>query len=401
MKKMIFFIAFTLLLTNLLICEEALFYVSNAVGDTVFAVYPTGIKVKNVEGQDIFNASSDSIRFYVKEERSRGSRGGFAIGGVGSSTRPEVTDYFTLSPDSVRFYLNEDETGRGSRGGFAIGGVGSSTRDNLTDYLKITPDSTKITVKEPANGFQIASVQDEFTPNLMQLTESNSFIGLNSGKLNSPDATFNTFIGYQSGFNNFDGDYNSFIGYESGFHNTLGDRNVFIGNRAGYHNIGDGAFEGANNVFIGNQCGYQNTIGQSNVFIGELCASSNQTGRYNVMIGKNSGAGNVDGNFNVYLGGHSGAGPNSSNNVFIGYGASVEEDVSNQLRIQNNPNDTPLIEGDFAQDILQINDVMRLKPRSVPPNDPMEGMIFYDATTHSMKYYNGFVWVEMGIGAGK
>ena len=168
------------------------------------------------------------------------------------------------------------------------------------------------------------------------------------------------------------------MGYRSGFHNTLGNRNVFIGNNAGFHNIGNGAFEGANNVFIGNRSGYDNDIGQSNVFIGELSGTNNQNGRYNVFIGKNTGASNVDGNFNVCIGSHSGTLQSGSNNIFIGYGAEPEEDVSNRLIIKNSINDDPLIEGKFDLDVVQINDVMRLKPRSTEPWNPEVGMIYYD-----------------------
>ncbi len=126
------------ILSSFLFSEDALFYVSNAQGDTIFAVYPSGIKVKNADGKNVFWASNDSVRFYLNDD-DRGSRGGFAIGGTGS-VRNSGNTYFNLSPDSIRFYIKENDT-RGSRGGFAIGGTGS-VRDNGETYFNLERSTT-------------------------------------------------------------------------------------------------------------------------------------------------------------------------------------------------------------------------------------------------------------------
>ncbi|MCD4817727.1 MAG: hypothetical protein K8S23_03430 [Candidatus Cloacimonetes bacterium] len=131
MKLKITFSILFLLISTILFSTEALFYVSTVTGDTIFAVYPDGIKVKNEDGNKVFSATGDSIRFYLNET-------------VGA--------------------------GRGSRGGFAIGGVGSANREGNTDFLTVTADSTRILVKEPSSGFKIASAMNDSTPDFLRLT---------------------------------------------------------------------------------------------------------------------------------------------------------------------------------------------------------------------------------------
>lgn len=66
----------------------------------------------------------------------------------------------------------------------------------------------------------------------------------NAGAL--PSYNQNTYIGYQSGYNNVSGQNNTFLGYQSGL-NTTGGNNTFIGSGAGSTNT-----SGTNNVGIGN-----------------------------------------------------------------------------------------------------------------------------------------------------
>jgi uncharacterized protein (TIGR02145 family) len=119
---------------------EALFEVRNKNGQTVFAVYNEG------------------VRIYV-DDGAKGPKGGFAIGGFGTSKAPSQT-YFSVSGDSIRAYINE--SAKGPKGGFAIGGYGSS-KGLTPEYLRVTPDSTRITFNEPTvkgskGGFAIGEI---------------------------------------------------------------------------------------------------------------------------------------------------------------------------------------------------------------------------------------------------
>ncbi|MDP8235209.1 MAG: hypothetical protein P9M08_02385, partial [Candidatus Erginobacter occultus] len=43
---------------------------------------------------------------------------------------------------------------------------------------------------------------------------------------------------------------------------------------------------------------------------------------------------------------------------------------------------------------LHVNDVMRLEPRSMAPDNPSEGDLYYDSGTHKLKCYDGSSWQD-------
>lgn len=129
----------------------------------------------------------------------------------------------------------------------------------------------------------------------------NVFVGGNSGRLNVTDG--NTFIGYDSGAVNSSGNQNVFFGYGSGAANTLGSNNTFLGYEAGRSNVGTVGSPGNSNTFIGNMTGRSNTTGNSNVLIGS------ETGRY------------ANGSYNICVGQFTGLSTTGTSNVFIGHGA--------------------------------------------------------------------------------
>ncbi len=111
--------------------EKALFEVKRSDGQTVFAVYPEGVRV------------------YVKDEPGKGSKGGFAVGGFDPGKG--ITDeYLRVTPDSVRVYVAPG-AGKGSKGGFAVGGFdpGKGLDD---EYLRVTPDSVRIYIQDRETG---------------------------------------------------------------------------------------------------------------------------------------------------------------------------------------------------------------------------------------------------------
>jgi uncharacterized protein (TIGR02145 family) len=138
--------------------EEALFEVKNKDGQTVFAVYNEG------------------IRAYVNDIDAKGAKGGFAIGGFGS-TKTIPHEYLFISGDSVRIYIDNGDEDKGAKGGFAIGGFGTVKGLNQK-YLTVSNDSVRIyidnkdTDKGVKGGFAIGGYgtakgkpQDLFTVN--------------------------------------------------------------------------------------------------------------------------------------------------------------------------------------------------------------------------------------------
>jgi hypothetical protein len=160
----------------------------------------------------------------------------------------------------------------------------------------------------------------------------NAFFGRSAGAANTT-ATGQSFFGYQAGLATT-GAYNTFLGYQTGYVTTTGVGNVFVGARAG-----DANNAGNNNDFFGFDTGGANTTGSGNSFFGDWAGSSNTTGSFNSFFGKESGILNSTGSYNV----------------FLGYQAGYSEPGSNKLYIANSDTSTPLIYGEFDNQIVTIN----------------------------------------------
>ena len=110
--------------------DDPIFVVRNKLGQIVFAVYQSGVRV------------------YVEDVKGgiKGAKGGFAVGGL-SGTKESV-EYLRITPDSARIWVNEGT--KGAKGGFAVGGL-SGTK-TISEYLSVTPDSTRIYVNDQVKG---------------------------------------------------------------------------------------------------------------------------------------------------------------------------------------------------------------------------------------------------------
>jgi uncharacterized protein (TIGR02145 family) len=109
--------------------EEAIFVVRNNNNEIVFAVYEDGVRI-NVNAP----------------EKSKSSRGGFAVGGLSGQNKADAPNYLTILPDMVEFNIVQpDPTDplKSSRGGFAVGGL-SGQNKGVTPFFKVNSDSTYI-----------------------------------------------------------------------------------------------------------------------------------------------------------------------------------------------------------------------------------------------------------------
>ena len=182
--------------------------------------------------------------------------------------------------------------------------------------------------------FEIRSVYHPIEPSLKSL-----YFGNNSGKVSISNYA------------------NTAFGSDALSSVTTGIRNTVFGARS-LSALVNGSFntsigELAAPVFTGGT----GSSGNDNIFIGNGAALKTLTGRYNVIIGTNSYQNNLSGDNNTIIG--KGAGSisptNSSGNVFIGTFAGRFESGSNLLYIDNSSTSTPLIYGDFANDLLRFN----------------------------------------------
>jgi hypothetical protein len=185
-------------------------------------------------------------------------------------------------------------------------------------------------------------------------------------------------IGNLAGYNHDPGSTNIFIGNKAGYQQKRGFFNVFVGDSAGYANdtcgwntylgckagIYDSA--GRYNVFIGWYTGRVNTSGTLNAFVGTNAGYWNTSGSENTFLGTSAGGGNISGNNNTCIGRKAGRyNQTGSGNVFLGYFAGENETGSNRLYIANDGTTTPLIYGEFDNEILKFHSETRVVDHDV------------------------------------
>jgi len=118
-----------------------------------------------------------------------------------------------------------------------------------------------------------------------------------------------------------------------------------------------GKDEPNNNIAIGVSAGASITESWRNILIGEYAGTSLITGcSANIMIGSRAGENNTSGDNNVMIGKNAGANNiTGSANVFLGHLAGINESGSNRLYIENSNTSTPLIYGEFDNNLVRIN----------------------------------------------
>lgn len=169
----------------------------------------------------------------------------------------------------------------------------------------------------------------------------NSSFGCSAG--DSITGTANLFNGYVAGKNSTTKDYNAFIGAYSGYLNKTGNLNTYLGADAARY-----AISSSHNTIAGYSAGYYSTASR-NVILGAYAKRNKSAGEHNVMIGRSSG--------------YNSAG---SYNVFLGYQAGYSESDSSKLYIENTSSSSPLIYGEFDNDIVTINGNLGVGTSDVP-----------------------------------
>jgi len=181
--------------------------------------------------------------------------------------------------------------------------------------------------------------------------------------------TGNTAVGYQAGAVLTTGTNNTFLGYQAG-DSILQNNNTIIGYGAGA--------TGANvngTVIIGSGAAALATGPTYGVIIGYQAAGSaaQNAGNSGVVIGFRAGQNNT-GTGNVLIGANAGQTGNGVDNIFIGKNSGQNETGSNKLYIENSNSATPLIYGEFDNDIVRVNGTLQV-------NDPSStGYAFPTAT---------------------
>jgi hypothetical protein len=162
----------------------------------------------------------------------------------------------------------------------------------------------------------------------------------------------NTAVGYSALRSNLDGNYNVAIGSGALWQNRS-SYNTAVGTAAlndhvsGGYNLAMGyaagarLISGSRNVFIGNAAGFKDTLGYYNTVVGDEAMFYNEHGSNNTIIGSGAGLGVEDQDY--------------SGNVLLGFNAGYYINSDNKLYIENSSSSSPLIYGEFDNNLIRIN----------------------------------------------
>ncbi len=261
-------------------------------------------------GADSIYIENDSIKLII------------GSGSIDLSTYLDNTDNQQLSLSNDTLFLED--------GGYVVLtglGGGSSIWSTNANGINYNSGNVGINKSNPAYNLDVdgdVKVNGRFYQN----HGSNTTYGFLTGRhLSNNSSSQNTLIGYQTGINL--GNTNSV------YNNTL--IGTYVGNNlTGSGNIGLGTYAGNN------------------------CTSCND----NMYIGYFTGANNPYGDRNVYIGTQAGRYSDGSNNIFIGYNSGKNITGNYKLSLDASDTSTPLIYGEFLNDLIRINGSLQITNRS-------------------------------------
>ena len=116
---------------------------------------------------------------------------------------------------------------------------------------------------------------------------------------------------------------------------------------------------GTNNLFFGRLSGnFSGITGQNNTAYGGLSLRNITIANNNAVFGSNGLYSNITGNTNTSIGNQAGFSSLGSGNVYLGYQSGYQETGSNKLYISNTSTTTPLIYGEFDNNLVVINNTL-------------------------------------------
>lgn len=214
-------------------------------------------------------------------------------------------------------------------------------------FVKNTLYTNKIA---PRNGNSLVIEGLDLSISCLKLTDDNTSVGCNTGN-SLTTGVENTLIGNVNANLLTTGTGNVSIGYKACENMISASDNVVIGRRAGNR-----LNNGTKNVMIGNSAGLSLTSGIDNIFIGTGVATSATTGKGNTIMGTGAGSNLTTGENNTLLGISSGSNiTTQSSCVLIGKNAGTNNTQDNRLMVDISDTDDPLIDGNFVNQKVRIN----------------------------------------------
>jgi trimeric autotransporter adhesin len=209
---------------------------------------------------------------------------------------------------------------------------------------------------------------------------ANSWVALGSNAAPANiDGTDWIAIGAFAAYRNVHGNSWTAIGGGAANNNTGSGFFTAVGSLAGYSNTSGNSW-----TAIGTSAGQSNTAGSGWVAIGVNAATSSDTGKEFTAIGTRAGQANIDGWWWTAIGAEAGysnthgdywiaigrqagySNVSGSRNIFIGHQAGYSETGSDRLYIEPSNSSSPLIYGEFDNDLLRVNGTLELTLISTP-----------------------------------
>jgi trimeric autotransporter adhesin len=247
----------------------------------------------------------------------------------------------------------------------------ANINDGSNNVLISTGNSTITASNTVAVGYQALTALTSGTGNTAVGYQAGNTLTTNSqntlfGYQVIAGGSDNTAFGYQA-MNSVSGDTrkNIAIGSLAGVRTGVSVGNVFVGYNAGNGGSGD------NNIFLGESAGIGST-GSNNIGFGGQTGRS-ATGTSNVWLGRNIGYFGGSVSYSTIIGydakeaensvavGFQAGNSSSASSIFVGYQAGSAETNSNRLYIENSDSATPLIYGEFDNDLIRINGDLEVK----------------------------------------
>ena len=284
------------------------------------------------DGLLVFDTNTDSF-WYYNSTAAEWQKVGNAV--AGASELNELSD---AKYDGSSLFIGE-----------GAGATDDATANNNTAIGKNALTSNTIGNYNSANGnYTLYS----------NTTGSNNTANGNYSLSSNTTGHGNNGCGYRSLYSNTTGIFNTASGALSLHFNTTGIANTASGCNSLFTNT-----NGGNNTASGYKSLYYNTVGSNNTAVGVNAAYESIEGDNNISIGKHSNYNNQNGSNNTIIGTEASRGSSvhsKSGSVFLGYRAGYNETGSNKLYIENSYSSTPLIGGDFANDSLFFNGIVRI-----------------------------------------
>ena len=189
-----------------------------------------------------------------------------------------------------------------------------------------------------------------------------TFLGLSAGQ-ESTNATGSTFLGINAGSASNYADYSTFLGIYAGESSTNADYSTFLGNRAGREST-----YATGSTFLGIDAGSASNYADYSTFLGLSAGESSTNATNSTFLGNKAGYQSDSISDSYFYGSYTGIKSNLLDEMIL-IGDSVgyqQSGLSHQIWIDDSPTSTPLILGDFANDVLTVNGIVEIPGDGTP-----------------------------------